>query len=123
MVRRPPGSTRTDTRFPYTTLFRAHRAQIDVLIELAAKTEQRTPQRHMVGYGIGPANGAKVNGLVPADALFPVFGHHGSMTRIAVAAPIRSEEHTSELQSLMRSSYAVFCLKKNKKQQHKQYTK
>src|SRR3546814_13491839 len=88
MVRRPPGSTRTDTRFPYTTLFRANRAQIDVLIELAAKTEQRTPQRHMVGYGIGPANGAKVNGLVPADALFPVFGHHGSMTRIAVAAPI-----------------------------------
>src|SRR3546814_11396815 len=42
----------------------------------------------MVGHGIGPANGAKVNGLVPADALFPVLGHHGSMTRIAVAAPI-----------------------------------
>src|SRR3546814_3199148 len=88
MIRRPPRSTRTDTLFPYTTLFRS----IDV------------PYRVVINEGIelakvfGATDGHKfVNGVL--DKLAPSLR--------------RSEEHTSELQSLMRSSYAVFCLKKN----------
>src|SRR3546814_15118161 len=86
MIRRPPRSTRTDTLFPYTTLFRSlarHRHQ---------PAGQRFGQRHLA---------------VPRG---PAFEHEFG----------RSEEHTSELQSLMRSSYAVFCLKKKKlKNKHK----
>src|SRR3546814_4788027 len=81
MIRLPPRSTRTDTLFPYTTLF-------------------RSPRHPPVRLGISPANAAH-RGI---DASF--FPTHG----------MRSEEHTSELQSLMRISYAVFCLKKKKKQ-------
>src|SRR3546814_10542155 len=71
MIRRPPRSTRTDTLFPYTTLFRSKHA-------LAVRIE----------------------------------GHIAAELRGNGDAPLRSEEHTSELQSLMRISYAVFCLKK-----------
>src|SRR3546814_5710087 len=104
MIRRPPRSTRTDTLFPYTTLFRSLLDDI---------------------YG----------GTVPDD--FSLYLHHPSVTDPGMAppghstfyalAPVahlgkakaewdgdRSEEHTSELQSLMRISYAVFCLKKKK---------
>src|SRR3546814_10373945 len=102
MIRRPPMSTRTDTLFPYTTLFRSPR-----------------PSRRRRGL------------------LHPDPGHHGTAPggtdprgheRVAGApgaradgdpVPVerrRSEEHTSELQSLMRTSYAVFCLKKTKRQ-------
>src|SRR3546814_14656651 len=81
MIRRPPRSTRTDTLFPYTTLFRSQVRARDALgLRSAAR---RGTQRHHPGR--------------------PGFGHHDR---------VRSEEHTSELQSLMRSSYAVFCLKK-----------
>src|SRR3546814_1097730 len=80
-IRRPPRSTRTDTLFPYTTLFRS---------EPAAPAASFTP-------AAPPANEAPATSAVPAA---------------------RSEEHTSELQSLMRISYAVFCLKK-KKQKNK----
>src|SRR3546814_2983556 len=86
MIRRPPRSTRTDTRFPYTTLFRS------------------APRRSACApYPAWP-------GLRPA--LWPRSVPHGWP-----ASPYRarSEEHTSELQSLMRISYAVFCLKKKKK--------
>src|SRR3546814_16943138 len=80
MIRRPPRSTRTDTLFPYTTLFRS-----------------LSPVLHRAcGRGRG---GAPVAGLDRPDRLDRT----------------RSEEHTSELQSLMRISYAVFCLKKKKK--------
>src|SRR3546814_4761528 len=81
MIRRPPRSTRTDTLFPYTTLFRSKAAVV--------KPERfRNPPRRMIG--------------VPVQ-------------RFAMGKGLgveRSEEHTSELQSLMRISYAVFCLKK-----------
>src|SRR3546814_2224721 len=77
MVRRPPRSTRTDTLFPYTTLFRSAQAP---------RTEGRTPRRQSP----------------------PV----GQADRYPRPQRRRSEEHTSELQSLMRISYAVFCLKK-----------
>src|SRR3546814_2717678 len=72
MIRRPPRSTRTDTLFPYTTLFRS----------------------------IGT-----ISGVMIAPTLVPAL-------KMPVASARRSEEHTSELQSLMRNSYAVFCLKK-----------
>src|SRR3546814_8640256 len=81
MIRRPPRSTRTDTLFPYTTLF-------------------RSPARRLVR----PWRQARAAG--GADARGRLRSHRP-----------RSEEHTSELQSLMRISYAVFCLKKKKQQQ------
>src|SRR3546814_1404355 len=80
MIRRPPRSTRTDTLFPYTTLFRS----------IAGSTGPRAKLR-------GPAR----LGL--------------ARDRLGSSPVHRSEEHTSELQSLMRISYAVFCLKKKKK--------
>src|SRR3546814_13991882 len=76
MIRRPPRSTRTDTLFPYTTLFRSP----------------------------GERNGARVKTRVPV--------RRTALRRRRKTIGDRSEEHTSELQSLMRISYAVFCLKK-----------
>src|SRR3546814_5285084 len=86
MRRRPPRSTRTDTLFPYTTLFRSVVRQF---AELRARRDAviRHPQRFVVDEAADHAN--------------PFFHE-------------RSEDHTSELQSLMRISYAVFCLKKKK---------
>src|SRR3546814_1173901 len=85
MIRRPPRSTRTDTLFPYTTLFRSGRC------------------RRRFGMG-GGASRRGVAGRTMG---------RGRSRRARAAR--RSEEHTSELQSLMRISYAVFCLKKKKK--------
>src|SRR3546814_7827926 len=85
MIRRPPRSTRTDTLFPYTTLFRS----------------SRSPRRNRHRPRLSPPARRRV---VPAAGPPPRD------------TPTRSEEHTSELQSLMRISYAVFCLKKKKKQ-------
>src|SRR3546814_3195986 len=87
MIRRPPRSTRTDTLFPYTTLFRSLRGE-DRLI------------RYRFGTGA-------------ADHLF--CGACGVKSFYQPRSHLRSEEHTSELQSLMRISYAVFCLKKKNK--------
>src|SRR3546814_4386669 len=83
MIRRPPRSTRTDTLFPYTTLFRSLLA-------------------------VNPA----VNPSLSYDPLT-------SFAPVAFLSRVRSEEHTSELQSLMRISYAVFCLKKKTYTMHK----
>src|SRR3546814_3331225 len=90
MILRPPRSTRTDTLFPYTTLFRS----------LAAEEQ------------LGHALSAGRHGLWVRGAAGPqpLLRQH----RRADAALVRSEKHTSELQSLMRISYAVFCLKKKK---------
>src|SRR3546814_1260784 len=102
MIRRPPRSTRTDTLFPYTTLFRS--------AEAAA-------QQSNLNYVTMDGNiGCMVNGAGLAMATMDVI-------KLAGGEP-RSEEHTSELQSLMRISYAVFCLKKKKKNSHiTSYTK
>src|SRR3546814_5771677 len=86
MIRRPPRSTRTDTLLPYTTLFRSRLRPTDNCL----CGEPRT-----LGLTSGAAN------LLP---------HHTDRVHCHAVAS-RSEEHTSELQSLMRSSYAVFCLK------------
>src|SRR3546814_9188621 len=97
MIRRPPRSTRTDTLFPYTTLFRS------ILLELAFLLLLPMP-------------------VLDDDAVLIVIKVHRRaalgalpvLDGLARALAGRSEEHTSELQSLMRISYAVFCLKKKK---------
>src|SRR3546814_3406518 len=86
MIRRPPRSTRTDTLFPYTTLFRS---ASDLISEIDGDGKVL-----FIG-----ANCRKLFGVDPEDIVGRTLGD-------------RSEEHTSELQSLMRISYAVFCLKK-----------
>src|SRR3546814_2708593 len=96
MIRRPPRSTRTDTLFPYTTLFRSVHAMAREIIG----EETRQP------FGITPRT-QQLAGKQQAD-LATQRSQRGSQ----FAADERSEEHTSELQSLMRISYAVFCLKK-----------
>src|SRR3546814_7856414 len=87
MIRRPPRSTRTDTLFPYTTLFRSRRRAADQQRQFEALTLHFLGHRH----------------------------HLVQRWRDQAGQADRSEEHTSELQSLMRISYAVFCLKKKKK--------
>src|SRR3546814_2930866 len=96
MIRRPPRSTRTDTLFPYTTLFRSLDQQAGLVPD---RNRQRTERaRH----------------ALPAQ---PILGRGEQRAgAILILGLERSEEHTSELQSLMRISYAVFCLKKKKKQ-------
>src|SRR3546814_5779656 len=100
MIRRPPRSTRTDTLFPYTTLFRSLFGK--------SPTNQMWDCIHLVFVHQGCAN-ADGAGPLPVGYFFQ---------QSAFAFLIRSEEHTSELQSLMRISYAVFCLKKKKKTLH-----
>src|SRR3546814_8931534 len=89
MIRRPPRSTRTDTLFPYTTLFRSVRSPS--LLAWSAR-----------------GNGIAVESRHHYPQIFP------KQYSARLCSPGRSEEHTSELQSLMRISYAVFCLKKKK---------
>src|SRR3546814_2092213 len=91
MIRRPPRSTRTDTLFPYTTLFRS--------------SHQHEPARPHLTVDPGEQKKARGQAQPGKDR------RNAEMIGCAVA---RSEEHTSELQSLMRISYAVFCLKKKK---------
>src|SRR3546814_4178788 len=102
MIRRPPRSTRTDTLVPYTTLFRS-------LGRLFERFYRADPSRgsaaanHGLGLAIVNAVAQMHGGVVFAES------------RAGINTFGRSEEHTSELQSLMRISYAVFCLKKKKK--------
>src|SRR3546814_8483245 len=95
MIRRPPRSTRTDTLFPYTTLFRS-REEIDLAGQCIASKIGATAE------GMGQPRALIANRKLgrTVDTLDRVFDLD------------RSEEHTSELQSLIRISYAVFCLKK-----------
>src|SRR3546814_14306099 len=89
MIRRPPRSTRTDTLFPYTTLFRS----------AAGGCVRKGERGHTIFYA---------DRFTPDDGREGGEGAEGEPRSI----PFRSEEHTSELQSLMRISYAAFCLKK-----------
>src|SRR3546814_2897170 len=93
MIRRPPRSTRTDTLFPYTTLFRSRSAFQDHR-PTRRQAGRRERQVHIPDRYAEDSSGC------------PAFR--------GIAGTGRSEEHTSELQSLMRISYAVFCLKKKK---------
>src|SRR3546814_5435127 len=107
MIRRPPRSTRTDTLFPYTTLVRSKRGGIR---GRGAQQKQylKNITTHDLNFGIGPAGTGKTY-LAVASAV-----HALERDRVRRIVLVRSEEHTSELQSLMRISYAVFCLKKKK---------
>src|SRR3546814_10004749 len=111
MMRLPPRSTRTDTRFPYTTLFRSWLVTADEDIDvtklalwLSVNGEERQADN-------------TANMVVPVAEFISFISHHftlfpGDLIYTGTPAGVRSEEHTSELQSLMRISYALFCLTK-----------
>src|SRR3546814_4807819 len=104
MIRRPPSTTRTDTRFPYTTLFRSCGPWMDSYrtrerVSVMPHSAERCPRS-----GADPRPAGGIEQVQP-------LGHQAQSQRAARLGQ-RSEEHTSELQSLMRISYAVFCLKK-----------
>src|SRR3546814_6040491 len=113
MIRRPPRSTRTDTLFPYTTLFRSADGAVGAVVHndendrqaILYSGRQLLPVHHVTAVAIEGDDHALRRDHLRRD--------RGRDT-------VRSEEHTSELQSLMRISYAVFCLKKKKK--HKRQT-
>src|SRR3546814_8388644 len=94
MIRRPPRSTRTDTLLPYTTLFRS------LQMPMRLRHHRRQPKL----------------GKQRAILVVPGIGRRQQL--VASEDAVRSEEHTSELQSLMRISYAVFCLKKKNITKH-----
>src|SRR3546814_4592418 len=129
MIRRPPRSTRTDTLFPYTTLFRSelalhvgqHRdrqvAQI-LMVALPGEVHELAVDREPEKLGVAvdellvePAEGRDLRRADEGEVLRPGEEHEP-------LARERSEEHTSELQSLMRISYAVFCLTKHTQKRH-----
>src|SRR3546814_7974710 len=101
MILRPPRSTRTDTLFPYTTLFRSQVARVEPEVDL---------QRGGREEGVEMADASAAAGVVVERVLGAVV----VAAELRGDVDARSEEHTSELQSLMRISYAVFCLKKKK---------
>src|SRR3546814_6988836 len=112
MIRRPPRSTRTDTLFPYTTLFRSVADNADAGaagnehadLQADRRTHRRAGGGHLYPGRHAPGAGRKL----------PLARRRANRPRHQ-----RSEEHTSELQSLMRISYAVFCLKKKNKKERR----
>src|SRR3546814_3609965 len=103
MLRRPPRSTRTDTLFPYTTLFRSQLGAHADDVEVQHRADRRALVRR-----------ERAHERLTAEE--PELLRTEQHEAVGAAARGRSEEHTSELQSLMRISYAVFCLKKKKHQ-------
>src|SRR3546814_3182420 len=127
MIRRPPRSTRTDTRFPYTTLFRSFVARLGTELDLLdAGLDQFADFGRVERGGCHCLVSLEVRRDVRGTASICIsglgirdwgFGEQEPRlveSRIPNPESRRSEEHTSELQSLMRISYAVFCLKKKK---------
>src|SRR3546814_1498431 len=119
MIRRPPRSTRTDTLFPYTTLFRSDGACARLLWRELNGALGKRPS----------VEAHHVDAVCEVEVARGFLDHEGGVPKgclrrlrgpAQVRAPWleRSEEHTSELQSLMRISYAVFCLKKKKESEH-----
>src|SRR3546814_4118103 len=104
MIRRPPRSTRTGTLVPYTTLFRS-----DVARDRLGAAAVRALECQRCGHIAPPGQRLRVGRI--AAIKHELHRHKGNLRRFG---DDRSEEHTSELQSLMRISYAVFCLKKKK---------
>src|SRR3546814_6780578 len=104
MIRRPPRSTRTDTLFPYTTLFRS----------IAARRLASAHTLFSIAPPFSPSGRMRLCHPDPGRADREARSRT-TPDSLASRAADRSEEHTSELQSLMRISYAVFCLKKKKK--------
>src|SRR3546814_8938232 len=140
MVRRPPRSPRTDTLFPYTTLFRSTPRTLGVIANVGGAIEgggqiRWSPEGvtsdgafESDGTGLSAAFGQvhNIKGRIVFDDLLGLSTPPGQVATIGEMNPgvsvkdgviryeLRSEEHTSELQSLMRNSYAVFCLKKKR---------
>src|SRR3546814_5603653 len=108
-IRPPLSSTRTDTRFPYTTLFRS-RGQRDCRLRQRFRATRRRPRRPNRDRSLAARVAGRFRASV-SDRQHP--RRRGFHLRSGVGA-LRSEEHTPELQSLIRISYAVFCLKKKK---------
>src|SRR3546814_3631102 len=117
MIRRPPRSTRTDTLFPYATLFRSQ-------VSVAERPDLPHAQRSSI-WAVAPRRPQQVRsqglpGDVGLSGAAAVVRDRGAGARGRTRDDRRrSEEHTSELQSLMRISYAVFCLKKKIQQKNK----
>src|SRR3546814_4516220 len=107
-IRRPPRSTRTDTLFPYTTLFRSYVGRW-----IGIERLKRFASRHGRWLTLTPGE---------VDHVDRWFDRYGRWAVLFGRMVVRSEEHTSELQSLMRISYAVFCLKKKNKGKTNSYT-
>src|SRR3546814_10606861 len=111
MIRRPPRSTRTDTLFPYTTLFRSRIWQQRILPARDMASDDRCHCHFSARRRLGQTDRARAGGARRGQPAAASAQHHsGNRGR----GRMRSEEHTSELQSLMRISYAVFCLNKKK---------
>src|SRR3546814_1696421 len=124
MIRRPPRSTRTDTLFPYTTLFRSP-------TPFFPRKSLKSPKFHAPSGAFGvhsvpgttpyPGASGDANDLVwetpPAGRQAVLWTDDARDLRTAFCGSYRSEEHTSELQPIMRHSYAVFCLKKKNNRQ------
>src|SRR3546814_5752904 len=110
MRRRPPRSTRTDTLFPYTTLFRSQQA---IQRQDHHRADQQRQDRELPRCDRGDDQIEHRLDRLRKHLCHRVIGI-ASFLRLAAQRSGRSEEHTSELQSLMRISYAVFCLKKKK---------
>src|SRR3546814_4231364 len=112
MIRRPPRSTRTDTLFPYTTLFRARPVYAPPALQPVRRDFAFLAPADLAADTLLKAvKGADKTAIVDVS-LFDLFiGAGVPEAQKSLAIEVRSEEHTSELQSLMRNSYAVFCLK------------
>src|SRR3546814_3323997 len=113
MIRLPPGSTRTDTLFPYTTLFRSQALTWSVPAWGGRSGAMRAlHRRRFAAFWQRPAWTGLTRGGIRAMRIIFVLAATTSLCLLAGCN--RSEEHTSELQSLMRTQYAVFCLKTKK---------
>src|SRR3546814_10439114 len=133
MIRRPPRSTRTDTLFPYTTLFRSRLSRDLFWTFTHIGGGPLLPDLKQQAQRLGIADRVTWRGAQAQDEVLAAYrdadafalacrrDSDGDMDGLPNVLMERSEEHTSELQSLMRISYAVFCLKK-KKRAHKQQT-
>src|SRR3546814_5488115 len=120
MIRRPPISTRTDTLFPYTTLVRSIEA-VKAVEDMGVTSDGTRKRLHAALFDIDMAK-CMYCGLCttvcPTECIIMTDTYDKSVSDMH-ELNYRSEEHTSELQSLMRISYAVFCLKKKKKKKTK----
>src|SRR3546814_8954036 len=115
MIRRPPRSTRTDTLFPYTTLFRSARRRSRSRLRLSRSAALRADAGRADEGGARRAPPRRTDRQARRIRQFDRRFHRPAQGRQRRLGIDRSEEHTSELQSLMRISYAVVCLKKKKK--------
>src|SRR3546814_10085922 len=106
MIRRPPRSTRTDTLFPYTTLFRSETTEKSEFVRCNRSYDTAEVRKRGPGRGV---NQQQEQARPPTRTDHLTFR---AVPHAVTACSARSEEHTSELQSLMRNSYAVFCLQK-----------